>query len=117
MKIDLINFMNSPLFQIIAFLLGVMIFKIYSSISLKNKIKFFLYNNGYVAIDHKTKKDIYPEVSFFKNYISIKKSVRKSSAEILIDKNLWEESFSKEISQKKIADVIFYKNEIRLMIL
>lgn len=117
MKEFLDNLVSSQYFEIIAVLSGILIYKITSSIRLRNKVKLFLYNNGYVSIDFKTKKDIYPKVSFLKNYISVKKSFKKSSNEILTDKTLWEESFSKEIAQKKIVEIVFQKNEIRLMLL
>lgn len=83
----------------------------------KRKIEFFLYNNGYVAENPKTKKLIYPKVKFDKKYVKIKNCVKKSSEQIFNEKKLWEQSFHKEMNNKKISDVKVIGSEINLALI
>lgn len=82
-----------------------------------NRIKHFLYNNGYVAENHKTKKLIYPYVKFEKKFIKIKNCIKKSGQQIFDEKDLWEQTFSKELKNRKIVDFKIVNTEIRLSLI
>lgn len=95
----------------------ILVVSIYNRIKRKNKINFFLYNNGYVAEDQKTKLMVYPSVSFSSEFISIKNCIKKSGQQVFEEKELWEQTFSDELKSKKISEVRIFNTEIRISII
>lgn len=104
---------NSKLIMISSVIIGtILILKFIISSRRKNKVNFFLYNNGYVAENYKTKQPIYPHVKIGKKIIIITNCIKKSAQQIFDERELWEQTFSKELKGKKIADVKLVKSAI-----
>lgn len=109
--------MKTGIIFLISAFLTVIIVKIIFWYLRKRKIEFFLYNNGYVAENPKTKELIYPTVKFDKKYVKIKNCVKKSSEQIFNEKKLWEQNFHKEMNNKKISDIKVIGSEINLALI
>lgn len=83
----------------------------------KEKVNTFLFNNNYHSVNPRTSEVLFPKVSFKKDRIILKKCMRKTVDQISHEKNLWEQTFNKEIGYKKIAGIEARGNEITMSLI
>jgi len=93
---DLIQSHQYFLFGGVVFFFVLLGVYIYLTIQ-NNKLKQFLFANGYTEVDFKTNEAIYPSIHWKKSTITIKGSTKITSKQILDDREKWEKFFNIQI--------------------
>lgn len=76
----------------------IVLFSLYIYFKVRgNKLKQFLFANGYTETNFKTNETIYPSISWSKEKIVIKGSTKITSKQILDDREKWEKFFNIQI--------------------
>lgn len=63
----------------------------------RNKLKQFLFANGYTETNFRSKETIYPKISKSKTTITIRGSSKVTSKQVLDDREKWEKFFNIQI--------------------
>lgn len=93
---DLIQTHHFLFFGGVVFILILVGLYIYLTIQ-NNKLKQFLFANGYTEINFKNSETIYPSIHWKKSTITIKGSSKITSKQVLDDREKWEKFFNIQI--------------------
>lgn len=92
------------IFFLVVVIVVLIVWKMIKEISAKSRLQHFLFNNNYHSVDPNTGKIIYPIVSFRKNSLVIINCSRKTTEQIMNEKELWQSIFFRELKNKRLAE-------------